>query len=331
MTQTFFAPALDLMIQIVKSYDLDPDPLMRECDIDPASVADPNTRIPLRNIAGFLNKAAELIPDPNFGLKAGHFWHPSQMGALGYAWMTSDTLRAACKRLSRFISVINDATKVTLKESRNSFSLVVDYSQQEFMPEFHADGAMSALLAMFRANAGADFHPKSVSFIHPEPHDTGPFYALFQCPVSFGARTNSFTISAADADKPRSCSNAQLALLSDQILIEYVAKLDDDNIVEQTKVAIIQELASGNISDAIIARSFNMTERTLQRRLRCHGVTFKTLLNQVRRDLADTYIRDNRLSLSEISFMLGFAEISSFSHAFKRWTGKSPTDYRLSS
>lgn len=115
------------------------------------------------------------------------------------------------------------------------------------------------------------------------------------------------------------------------MLIEYVAKLGDDNIVEQTKVAIVQELASGNISDAIIARSFNMTERTLQRRLRCHGVTFKTLLNQVRMDLADTYIRDNKLSLSEILFIPGFAEISSFSHAFKRWTGKSPTDYRLSS
>lgn len=331
MTQTFFAPALDLMKQIIESYDLDAGSLMREWEIDPASITDSSTRIPLARIAGFFNKVAELIPDPGFGLKAGQFWHPSQMGALGYAWMTSDTLHAACKRLSRFACVINDATEITLKESRNGLSLILDYSKQEFMPDFQADASMSILLAMCRTNAGADFHPKSVTFVHPEPEDTGPFYALFQCPVTFGAKTNSFTFTAVDADQPRSCSNAQLALLNDQILIEYAAKLDGDNIVERTKAVIIKELASGNISDAIVAGSLNMTERTLQRRLRDQGVTFKTLLNQMRRDLADNYIRDNKLSLSEISFMLGFAEISSFSHAFKRWTGQSPSDYRESS
>ena len=116
--------------------------------------------------------------------------------------------------------------------------------------------------------------------------------------------------------------------MHDQLLIEYIAKLDNDNIIERTKVSIIDKMPSGNISDAIVARSLQMSERTLQRRLREFGTTFKSILNEVRRDLTNSYIRDSKLSLTEISFMLGFAEISTFSRAYKRWTGQSPSAYR---
>jgi len=330
MPQPFFAPALDLMIKVAKSYDLDAEALMREFRIDPALVNDSNARLSLKRVEAFYKKVAELIPDQNFGLKAGKYWHPSQMGALGYAWMTSGTLRDAFKRLVRFGKVVNEASRMELRESSKKVSLVFDFSGKVAESAFRSDAPMAILLAMARSNAGEGFHPQSVTFAHPEPKDTGPFYSLFQCPITFGAKTNSFTISTAEADKPRSCSNAQLALLHDQLLIEYAATLGDDDIVERTKAAIIAKLASGNISDEAVAETFPLTERTLQRRLREYGTTFKTLMSEVRMDLADRYILDNRLSLSEISFMLGFSEMSSFSRAFKRWTGQSPSDYRQS-
>ena len=78
-------------------------------------------------------------------------------------------------------------------------------------------------------------------------------------------------------------------------------------------------------------KHLNRNERTLQRQLKMEGTTFKTLLNEIRIELASKYILDSQLSLTEISFMLGFSEISSFSRAFKRWLGKSPTDYRKQS
>ncbi len=330
MPQTFFAPALDLMIKVARSYDLDTESLMCEFRIDPALINDSKARLSLKRVEGFYNRVAELIPDPNFGLKAEKYWHPSQMGALGYAWMTSDTLRDAFKRLVRFSKVVNEASHMELKESSNKVSLVFHFSDKVAESAFRIDAPMAILLAMARSNAGEGFHPQSVTFSHPEPKDTGPFYSLFQCPISFGGKTNSFTISTAEADNPRPCSNVQLALLHDQLLIEYAATLGDDDIVERTKVAIIANLASGNISDAAVAETFHFNERTLQRRLREYGTTFKTILSEVRMDLADKYILDNRLSLSEISFMLGFSEMSSFSHAFKRWTGLSPSDYRQS-
>lgn len=152
------------------------------------------------------------------------------------------------------------------------------------------------------------------------------FYALFQCPVTFNANVDSLTISLDEADKPRSCSNKQLAQLHDQLLIEYVAKLDKNNFLERVKSAIINELGSGQFSDSTIAQTLLMSQPTLQRRLEENNTLFKILVNEVRQDLADTYLNDSSLSLTEISYMLGFSEISAFSRAFKRWSGQSPSN-----
>jgi len=327
MPKTFFAPGLGLMIKIAESYALDPLPIMRQFGIKDAMVADPNIRLPLKQVLAFYGEIAERIDDPNFGLSAAQFWHPSQMGALGYAWMTSETLRTALMRLARFGKVLNDTVNILLKESEGNLSLVLEFAN-EITPAFRIDAAMAMLLSMLRVNAGTSFHPKEVTFSHPPPTDSGAFYALFQCPVAFASPANSLSISIADADKFRSCSNRQLAVLHDQLLIETMAKLDKENIVGRVEASIVTELASGLLSEALVAKKLHMTERTLQRRLKEQKTSFTLLLNKLRVELANNYVNDSSLSLSEISFLLGFSEMSSFSHAFKRWTGQSPSNYR---
>ena len=328
MPLSLYSPMLDLMIQLARSYDLDTEPLMKEYGINPSLVNDSNARFRMEHVNAFYTRVAELIDDPNFGLRAAHFWHPSQMGALGYAWLTSDTLRAAFKRYARFVKVVSDAVRLEVKEEGDDVSLQFTFVEEEASRKFRIDGALATLMVMVRANAGEHFHPKTVSFVFDEPEDTGPYYALFQSPLVFNAPENRFTISVAEADAPRSCSNAQLSKLHDQFMLEYIAKLDEQYIVERVKLAIMEELPSGNISSAIVAERLFLTERTLQRRLQENGTAFKKLLTEVRIDLADNYIRDSKLSLNEISFLLGFSELSSFSRAFKHWTGSSPRNYR---
>jgi AraC-like DNA-binding protein len=119
-----------------------------------------------------------------------------------------------------------------------------------------------------------------------------------------------------------------MAQLNDQFMIEYLANLDEKDIVSRVKAQIIQQLASGNITDATIANELFMSVRTLQRHLKAEKTTFKSLLNEVRSDLAQKYLSDSFFSIGEITFMLGYREPSSFNRAFKRWTGVSPTAYR---
>ena len=164
MSLTFFAPNLDLSIQLARAYNVDPIPLLIDAEIDPAITSDYNARIPTDKVLGFYQKIAEVIPNPNFGLDAGQFWHPTQMGALGYAWMTSSTLRSAFGRLVRFSRSVLGVVDVTIEELDNSLSLVFDFSNEYDVPAFQLDGHRSVMLAMIQCNAGHDFHPLSVSF-----------------------------------------------------------------------------------------------------------------------------------------------------------------------
>ncbi|RKZ89590.1 MAG: hypothetical protein DRQ39_00315 [Gammaproteobacteria bacterium] len=330
MSLTFFAPALNLSMQLAEDYDLDVNAILVKVDIDPASIADHNARIPTTKVFDFFQQIADEISKPNFALEAGKYWHPTQMGALGYAWMTSSTLRSAFERLVRYSRIVLGFVDITIEESATGLSLIFDFKNESFAPAFRLDANRSIILAMIQSNAGQKFHPQLVSFSHTEPENISDFYALFQCPVLFNTDVDSLTISLDEADKPRTCSNKQLSQLHDQLLIEYVAKLDKNNVVERVKLAIINELGTGYFSDKIIAESLLMSQRTLQRRLEENNTTFKILVNEVRQDLADTYLNDSSLSLTEISFMLGFSEMSSFSRAFKRWSGQSPRTYRVS-
>ena len=119
-----------------------------------------------------------------------------------------------------------------------------------------------------------------------------------------------------------------MARLSDQVMIRYLADHDKNDIQNRVITQIIEQLPSGNLSDTSIAEALYMNTRTLQRRLKEAGTSYTKLLSQVRNDLAMKYIREKNLTLTEISFLLGFSEMSSFSLAVKKWTGKSPSEAR---
>jgi AraC-like DNA-binding protein len=113
-------------------------------------------------------------------------------------------------------------------------------------------------------------------------------------------------------------------------MIEYLGKLDKDNIIDRVAAVMIDMLPSGGIIDEKVAEQLNMSGRSLQRRLKEAGTTFRTLLEGVRKDLASTYVRDPDVELVEIAFLLGFSDQSAFSRAFKRWTGITPSEFRMS-
>ncbi len=328
MPLTYSAPAVSITIKIIESFNIDPAPLLSKLGIDPKLIEDPNARFSYESIDKLWFEAVNIVQDPCFGLRAARFWHPSQMGALGYAWLTSSSMHTALKRLSRYMSILTEGATLEIDELDDILSVHLKYKSISKQQPTRTDSFMAMLLAMCQANCSEEFHPVAISFTHDAPKDTSAFYALFKCPIHFGCAENRFDISKKVADKHIITANPKLVQLSDQIIIETLVKLDKNNIVERVKLTIINELSSGFISETSVAESILMSQRTLQRRLEENGTSFKQLLNDTRQDLADKYLRDSSLTLQEISFMLGFSEISSFSRAFRRWTGLSPSSYR---
>ena len=322
------ASLLNVLWNILESYGIHPEPLLREMALDPELLKQPGARYRLDNIDNLWRKASEVIDDPCFGLKAAEVWHPSNLGALGYGMLASNTLRTALERMDRYHSVISDDKIMKLDETEAGLTVTLVFSQaKRDIPERN-DAALATIVSMCRLNYIKDLAPVSVTLRHPKPACSAKFFAYFRCPVLFEAPTYSLTLPIEAVDKILPSSNPQLAELNDQVMIDYLAELDHDNITHKVKAVIIDQLPSGKVTDEIVARALYMSSRKLQRQLQSAGTTFTTLLNEIRQDLAEKYLREQHNNITEIAFLLGFSESSAFSRAFKRWLGVTPREYR---
>lgn len=327
-TQTTLASAAGMLWKVIESYNKDPEPYFRKAHIDPRLINDPSARFSLTAMDNVYHELYQQVDDPCMGLKLASVWHPSHLASLGYAWLASSTLYTALNRLSRYVRIINDAISVSLEEEGDNLVITITSDDREIPAHYQADSSSAILITMCRANYGEELSPVSVSFKHATSPCSGEYYGFFRCPVEFGAKQNQIILPLDVVNKRLTSASPQLAQINDQVMINYLADLDKEDVIQQVKAAIIDQLPSGNVNEETVSEAIYSSKRSLQRRLNEKGTTFKTILTEVRQDLALKYIHDRKLTLTEISFMLGFSEMSSFSRAFKRWTGESPKEFR---
>ena len=296
--------------------------------MNPELMKRPGGRYRLDSIDNLWRKASKIIDDPCFGLKAAEFWHPSNFGALGYAMLASNTLRTALERVDRYHRFLSDERFIKLNETEEGLTYTLIFSHEKLDIPARSDAILAVTMSMCRMNYIEDLAPVSVTFTHSKPSCSAKFYEYFRSPVVFEAPANSLSLPIEAVDKSLPGSNPQLAELNDQVMIEYLAQLDHDRIAEKVKAVIIDQLPSGNVTDENVAQALYMSSRNLQRQLQSAGTTFNSLLNEIRQDLAQKYLKDQNISMTEIAFLLGFSESSAFSRAFKRWIGVTPTQYR---
>ncbi len=329
MTQESFLATNGLVLaRLVELHGIDPQGFLRESGIDPALLRDPDARIPSQLADVALTRAMALIPDPAFGLRAAECWHPSNLGCLGYAWLSSRTLHTGLTRIERFGRILGTVRYQCRNES-TGLRFSYDHRRGE-APHAHAltDCALSIVVDMCRKNFGTELNPLAVTLRRPTPDDPKPYLDFYRSPVQFGSDENSFVLSHEIVEKPLSSANHEVATLLDAILIRQLATLTDTDIVSRYKLYLLQHLTSGEPTEQGLAQALGMSRRTLQRKLNALGTTYKGVLDATRHELALQYLDDPARSVTDITFLLGFSEQSAFSRAFKRWSGKTPTAYR---
>lgn len=286
-------------------------------------------RISIDSLEQIVIEAIAEIQNPAAGLRAAESWHPSDLGALGYAWLSSSTLRTGFRRLSRYFRIVGERAALNTSDTQLGFKVCMRQKRDgAALRAFFADVGLSLMMDMCRMNAGADLAPVEVSLQRAQPASTDDYQGFFGCPVRFAAGEDSLTLSAADADAPLPTSNKQLAGVHDRILVQQLALLDRDNIVARCKAVIMEQLTMGELSAVTVARELHMSVRTLTRRLEEQGTQLQKILDETRRELAERYFADPTRSLSEIAFLLGFSQQSSLTRASKRWFGLPPKAYR---
>ena len=329
MIPTTLATVGQIITGVLDMYGLDSTAMLKRHGIDPALLSNPDARIPSGTWDAVTREAADYIPDPAFGLLAARCWHPSNLGALGYAWLTSSTLRTALGRLVRYWHLLGEASSARLEDSSAGLVLVVERQAPDpATNEIVVDFAMSLVMDMCRMNAGSTLRPVTIQMRRPRPKDRSPYRRFYGCAVHFDADEDGITLSYKDVDRALPSSNRQIAATMDRILVERLAELDKSDIVARCQANLLEQLSSGDVSEDAMADQLHMSRRTLQRKLADSDLTYKQLVDDTRQDLAMRHLDDPRHSITDVTFLLGFSQQSAFTRAFKRWTGMSPSEYR---
>jgi AraC-like DNA-binding protein len=312
----------------VASTGRDADALFAEVGIDARLFLQPGARVRSDIVNRMWRHAEAALGDDCIGLASAKYCHPSVADALGYAWLASFTLRDAMRRLSRYMRIFAGIARVKLHELPDGDAELL--LEPVTLPSARHDSFIASIVSFCRANRGESFKPMWVDLARPAPKDRSRHDAHFGCPVRFNAPATLMHVAAADLDARLPTANAEIAAMTERMLESQLAKLDRQDVVAQLKTRILDALPSGSPTEEDIARMLAMSQRTLQRRLASAGTSFGDVLDTTRRDLAFHHLANPDRQISEIAYLLGFAEAASFNRAFRRWAGQTPSEYRAS-
>jgi len=193
------------------------------------------------------------------------------------------------------------------------------------------DALVGTHLRLCRSLIGRDFSPLSVELRRPRPAVIDDFERLWRAPLRFNAEHNRLRFDRASIERVLDSGNPELARLSDAVAARYLARIERHNMDARVRTVLTQRLQHSEPTQEEVAEILNVSARTLQRKLGDSGTTFRKILDETRHAQALAHFSMPQMSVNEVTHLLGFSCSSSFTRAFRRWTGLSPSEWRAGS
>jgi AraC-like DNA-binding protein len=319
----------------VEAKGLDAAGLMRQAGMDLSLLDDPLARYPSEQTLAFWTLALQASGDPLLGLHTARHISPATFHALGYAALASSTLDEYFERAARYFRVVTDAGELTYTRtpSHGRFTMLghpaLLASDTAGVAWCLIDCFIYTTLRVCGLLYGPSFEVLEIRLQRPVPEQREVFEQVLRHTPIYGCDDNTVLVADEVLRKPLPHANTILARVNEEALSRYLADLNHgDNVSARLKRLLQERLPSGDPSQDELAALLHMTTRSLQRRLSELGPTYRELINQTRHELSLEYLAQRQHSISDIAYLLGFAEVSAFTRAFKRWTGQSPTAWR---
>lgn len=308
-----------------------PERVLEAAGLRASDLADPDHWVDLEKLLTLDDAAARELGDEAFGLKVGLTYDPNSLGVLAYAVLNAPIVDTALRNFERYGHTHMEGARIVFETRGGECRLGYDISvgSRELRRQ-HSEGACAMGVQLMRRLIGSDWRPQRVLFGHRKPADVREHERIFRAPLEFDQDV-SCALVFATSDLERSVIGADLRLLP--IVQRW---LDDapastsasDAWLRDVRAQIARATCDGHPELERVARRLGMGGRTLQRRLGERGLVWKTLVEDVRRELALRYLNEPTLPLTEVAFLLGYSELSAFYRAFRRWTGTTPAEHR---
>jgi AraC-like DNA-binding protein len=313
--------------ELVKQLRGDPDELLRQVGIDPGVLYQPGSVVDYRSRLRVMECAARDLSCPDFGLRLGAMQSGQPaIGPIGVVMRNCSTLGQAIDYWVKHNYAYTHATRARLEPDRANRRLLV---RVEYLIEGVADrrqgaehGFMLAALNIVKMTGGAA-RVRKVMFSH-EPHSPLKTYrTFFGCDVDFGAREDSLVLNEDDLQCPIVNADPTIHEMATSFLADRFPPTEPP-VHARVRSLILQYLGSKDCTIERVAAELYLHPRTLQRRLHAKGVSFESIKDEIRREVALHCIREDGMSLKRLAEILGYAETSVVSRNFHRWFSATP-------
>ena len=277
-----------------------------------------------------LHELIDLSLGPGFSVRVGQEMKIEDYGVLGLSWRTCSKAGEIFERCERYFMLLSNTYvfKVVPEGDISKIHLYRDAYRRGV--ELSNEATFSATVVVLKAMTETDISPVSVSFKHRAPKDLKSYHDAFMCPIMFNQPGNFITYKTADLET----RTAKADISINKFLVERVEEetkgieISPGKIASDVQSLIRDALPSGIPSIAQLGVHMGLSSRTLTRRLRENGATFRNLIEMTQQEISKDLLRNTSRSVGEIAFQTGFSEQSAFNRAFKRWTGQTPVEFR---
>ena len=323
------AASLTDFAEVARSVDLDPLALLDEVGLPRHALSDPDLKISGEAVRSLLELAAERSGVETFGLRMAEKRRASNLGLLALLVREEPTLRRAFDALSRFGRFQNEALVLKIEDAGNFVILREELIAGKGAPVRQGtELAVAVLFKLLRTLLGPAWRPREVCFTHPAPRDRSIHARVFGSGVvRFGQDFNGFICDAKDLHAPNPGADPVLGKYARQILKEALSS-ESDSLLQAVRQLIVALLPSGKCSAVMVAQHLGVDRRTVHRHLTREGCTFNSILDEVRRELAERYLAEGARTMSNVSALLGFAAPSVFSRWYARRFKVTPSSQR---
>ena len=306
-----------------------PGELLQRAGLSLAEITSPGGRVPHERAMRFWELAVAATGDRQLGLHVAQQVEPGVMDLIEYLARCSRTLGESLARTSAYFRLLHDRVEFQVELAGDQAILRNQVPPGLATTPAYVENALASAIVMARRMTRQPIPVDAVYFRHEAPPDTAGYREVFRGPVSFGAPVDAVLIPRSALDFELLQADSALAsILERHVKLLLGSSPGPPTLQGRIARLLGSELAVWHPGASHVARKLAMSPRTLRRMLREEGCSFRDVLSDVRRELAFRYLRDPEVPIGEVAFLVGFSDANAFHRAFKRWTGRTPSEFR---
>jgi len=316
-----------LAYQGLRNLGVDADEVLRRSGLDPAKLYQPNLRTQFSAQPKFWQAAVELSGDPCIGLHLGENMPVYKGQILEYLLLSSQTFGDGLKRVLSYQRLISDAMHGDLTESPQVY-LTNHFSDHQYVTPHLAEAMVVSLIRFLQSVTDGVFKPSRIVFTHAPNTYIDEYLRVFHCPVEFNAKSFKLYFPSKILNYRSLYAEPELLNMHVQSADQHLELLQQQDLISDVRSQIGALLESGDISLETVSLRLGISPRQLRHQLNLAGTSLQRIINQYRKSLSIRLLTQTDEAISEIVYLTGFSEPSTFYRAFKRWEGIAPIEYR---